>query len=143
MSQSEVVYKPSKVITLNITDLAADTLLSDASGLSAFDLSDVNWERIIVECNITAITGTNVTFKVLTGNRNAITASSPVAKAGNGSSDFSSGTLTTAGVTMFAASKGAMDGSAVSTVGRYIGILADVTAVTDLDGTITIYVEGR
>jgi hypothetical protein len=66
-----------------------------------------------------------------------------VAKAGNGSSDFSSGTLTTAGVTMFAASKGAMDGSAVSTVGRYIGILADVTAVTDLDGTITIYVEGR
>jgi hypothetical protein len=143
MSQSELVYKPSKVITLNMTDLAADTLLSDASGLSAFDLSDVNWERIIVECNITAITGTNVVMKVVTGNRNALSATSPVAKTGNGSSDFASATITTAGVTMFATSKGAMDGSTVSTVGRYIGILADVTSVTDLDGTITIYVEGR
>lgn len=143
MTSNETLYKPFKVITLSFADIAADALLADASGATAFDLADVNWERIVVETNITALTGTSVTFKVVTGNRNALTTSSTVAKKGDGSTDFASASITGTGQSMFAASKGAMDGSAVSTLGRYIAILADVTSITDLDGTVTIYIEGN
>lgn len=143
MFENQRQQKPFKVISLDVSNLTADELLSDASGASVFDLADVAWERIVVEVNVITLSGTAVTFSVVTGNRDDLDLLAPVALAGDGLTPFSSGSLTLPGRLMFATAKGSMNGASSATIGRYIALKADVTAMSDLDGTVTLYVEGR
>lgn len=144
MTTTNRVFKTSKVIKISFAGITSDQLLTDAAGNNKWDISDVNWDRIVVEYNVTTLTGTSVTFKMLTTNDpNGGATTDTQADKADGSTDMASATLTGTGRGMFATGKMAADGSAASNIGKYIEILADVTSLTALVGDIFIYVEGK
>lgn len=137
------VFKTSKVIKLTFTGITSDQLLTDANGANKFDISDVNWKRIVVEGNVTTITGTNVNFKILTSNdQNAGATTDSAATYADGTTAFASGAKTATGRFAFATGKEASTGAAASNIGKYIMVFADVTSITALEGSLFIYVEG-
>ena len=145
MSTTNRVFKTNKTVKLVFTNIAADGMLSTADGISDIDLSDINWQRIVVHGTVDAITGTSVTFKAVTGNDPSVplATTSVAATKGDGTTAFASASLTGTGTFSFATTKRSSDGSAASNIGSKIGFWADVTTVTDLDGSITVYIEGQ
>jgi hypothetical protein len=145
MSTTNRVFKTKKVISLTLNNVIADALLADANGNTVFDISDVNWQRIVIEGNITTITGTNINLKVLTTNdplnTGGATTDSAATQA-DGSTAFTSGAKTGTGRFMFATAKYKADGSACSNIGNFIEVFGDTTALTVLTGNVNIYVEG-
>ena len=144
MSNTSRVFRNNKMILLSFTGITSDQMLTDESGNKAFPLGDVDWSRIVIETNVTTLTGTSVTFKVVTTNdAPSIATTSVAAVMGNGSTAFASASVTGTGRKMFATGKAAADGSAASNIGGYIGVWADVDTISALAGTINIYIEGR
>ena len=148
MTTTDRVFKTHKVIKVPISIThSTDEMLTDAAGANKWDISDVNWERIVVEGNITTITGSTakVNLKILTSNdSNAGATTDTAAVKGNGSTAMASGDKTATGRFMFATGKSAADGSAASNIGKYIELLADKTnAITSIVGDAWIYVEGK
>ena len=144
MSTTNRVFKTNKVIQLDFTGVTSDQLLTDSSGNSLFDISDVDWQRIVMEHNVTSLTGTAVTFKVLTtNNKNGASTSAVAATQADGSTAFKSASVSGAGVGAVATGKTKGDGSAASNIGKYLMVLADVDTISALVGTIWLYIEGR
>lgn len=138
------LFQRSKLITMTFTSLSADTLLTTSDLLAYQDISNVDWERIIFEANVTTLTGTQVIFKGLTTNdpTNAGATTDAAATQGDGTTAVVSATITAVGRYVKGISRRASDGSACSNVGKYLGFWADVTSVTVLTGTLNIFVLG-
>ena len=140
-----VTTKRYKVIKLTITDLAADGMLADGNGKKYFDVSDMDVERVIMEHNITGLTGTNVIFKALTtSDPNNSGATTDAALVGaDGSTAFVSATITAAGRGAKAISLANDGGANCSNLGTKIGVWADTTSITDLDGELFLVIIGK
>lgn len=140
------VLKHVKTCRYSITDLAADAILTQANGTAYCDISDMIPERVVVESNITAITGTNVIFKVLTTSDPANTGATTDAPmlGSDGSTALVSATLTATGRASKGTSVPVVGGSGVGTnLGTKIGVWADTSSITDLDGTVWLTIIGR
>lgn len=143
---AERVLKHVKVCKYTITDLAADAILTQADGSAYCDISDMIPERVVVEHNITTLTGTNVIFKVLSTsdpNNAGATTDAPLLGS-DGSTALVSATITATG----RGSKGTSVPEAGSSgvgmnLGTKIGVWADTSSITDLDGTVFLTIIGR
>ena len=143
MAKEYVFYKGS------LAAIAADTLVkfqgAGISGLSSnipvFSQLPV-WKRIIIDINVKSITGTNVVFKALSLVDIAadIVATSPVAKVQDASTDFASATITAAGTYRMVCNKISGSAATTSTVASILGLLADVTSVTELTADISVMI---
>lgn len=143
MGKEFVFYKGT------LANLAADGLVEFAgAGIDGKSVSIPlykeipDWERIVIDVAVASITGTNVVFKAVSlANINTdVTASSPVAKLQDGSTDFASATITAAGTYRMVCNKKSGAAATTSTVAGILGLLADVSSVTDLDAEISILV---
>jgi hypothetical protein len=144
MSDTGRLLKRNKTVQLVFTGLSADGMLSDGAGTINIPLDDINWQRIVVHGSVDVLTGTSVTFKAVTGNNpTAVLATTSVAAVkGDGSTAFVSASLTATGSFSFATTKRSSDGATASNIGQQLGFWADVTSVTVLTGTLTVYIEG-
>lgn len=145
MANLHTLRHSHKVFTGPFSNIAADGFVTlSGSGQDSgtlMDIGDIDWERIVVDLDITALTGTNVIGKLKTCNvksGTAIAATTMDAKNGAGTANVSS-TATAAGRELHALARMDTD-SGPSNVGRFIGYYLDTSSITDLDGTVTIYV---
>jgi len=149
LPQAEAADRVTKIVKIckyNMTDLAADTLLTQADGTAYCDLSDIIVDRVVLEHNITAIAGTNVIFKAITSSdpTNAGSTSDAALEGSDGSTDFVSATLTATGRGARGTQvPGAGASGLNSNLGTKIGVWADTTSITDLDGTVRLVIFGR
>lgn len=144
MSTTSRVLKNTKTIKLVFQNVAADGMLADSQGNTEFALDDINWQRIVFHGTVDAITGTSVTFKVVTGSDpNVPLATTSLAGTNGAGTAIASASITSTGVFGFAATKRASDGSTASNIGQKFGVWADVNTITDLDGSIVVYIEGQ
>ncbi len=142
MSVTNRVYKSLKTIRMPLTGLSGGGLASTAAGDVAIDLGDINWQRIIVEVNITALTGTNVNIVGRTTNIKATASTSDTAALiQDGSTAFASGAKTGTGKSMFATAK--ITGTTTSNIGQFLLMHVTPSALSVLDGEIVIYIQGQ
>lgn len=151
MANLDTLKLGKKVFTGTFSNITSDQLLAifndgESSTASWLPIGDIDWERIVIDLDVTTLTGTNAIFKLKTcNNKNgtAVTATTLDAKDGTGTA-VASATLTGAGRSLIAVSRtgaGDFDTNAVTpNIGQFIGLYADVTTLSDLDGTVTIYV---
>lgn len=138
-----------KICKFSYTDLAADAALSQADGTYWCDISDMNVERVVVEDNVTALTGTNVIFKVITTSdpnytTPAGTSADPALDGSDGSTDLVSATISATGRHSKGTSVPVVGASGVGTnLGTKLGVWADTSSITDLDGYLWLVVFGR
>lgn len=132
--------EPVRVQTIQFTGITADQLLTFTNPKgeieSLLQIADVDWERIILDIDVTTLTGTNVIFKLkscLKKGGTAIAATTMDAKDSAGNNVVSA-TLTAAGRSLVVVSR------AGSNIGGLIGVYADVSSLSALVGTISIYV---
>lgn len=146
VNAADRVTKVVKVFKYSMTDLAADAVLTQANGQAYGDISDMIVERVVIEHNITALTGTNVIFKVLSTSdpSNAGATTDPPLLGSDGSTALVSATLTGTGRGSKGTSVPVVGTSGVGmNLGTKIGVWADTSSITDLDGTVWIVVFGR
>lgn len=140
------ITKAVKTFKYTITDLAADALLTQADGKAYGDIGDMIVERVVLEHNITAIAGTNVIFKALTTSDplNSGATTDPPLLGSDGSTALVSATITATGRGSKGFSVPVVGTSGVGTnLGTKIGVWADTSSITDLDGYVLITVFGR
>jgi hypothetical protein len=140
------VLKHVKVCKYTITDLASDAVLTQANGQAYCDVSDMIPERVVIESNITAITGTNVIFKAISTSdpTNAGATTDPPLLGSDGSTALVSATLTSTGRASKGTSVPVAGTSGVGmNLGTKIGVWADTSSITDLDGFVYLTVIGR
>lgn len=142
MTSTSRLFRRSKQVKLTNSG-TTDALMAFPDGTFKFDLSDISWERIVLEYNITAITGT-VAFKVLTTNDdNNGGATTDVAAVGaDGSTAFASAATNATGRGIVAIAKRKADGSACSNVGKWLEIFRDGSTLSALTADLYLYVEG-
>lgn len=146
MADLDTLRLGKKIWTGSFTGITSDQLLAiftdkGQANSGLVDISDVDWERIVIDLDVTTLTGTSVTFKLKTANTRggtAIAATTQDAKNGAGTA-IDSGSLTAAGRVMFAVARYDAD-NAASNIGALIGLYADVTSITALVGNVSIYV---
>lgn len=144
---TERLLKPNAVFTGTFTNVSADgfvTLSGPGQSGELVDIGDVDWERIVIDWDVTALSGTNTIGKLKTANvktGTAVAAATMDAKDGGGTAIVTT-TRTGAGreLVVIGRKNADADGPGVSNVGRFIGFYLDTTSITDLDGTVTIYV---
>lgn len=139
------VTKVVKVCKYTISDLAADAVLTQADGKAYCDVSDIVVDRVVMEHNITAITGTNVIFKAITTSDPTNTGATTDAgvEGSDGSTDFVSATLTTTGRGARGFDIPGAGASGLNTnLGTKIGVWADTSSITDLDGFVYLIIFG-
>lgn len=146
MTVTNRVLKPNKVIRIDFTGITSDQMLSQ-NNVSMFDISDVaNPRRIVLEHNVTSLTGTSVTFKTVTSsdpNNSGATTDAALVGA-DGSTNLASASVTGTGRGSKAISIiNTADAADTSNLSKYIGVWADVTSISALAGSIFIYVEGE
>lgn len=140
------VTKVVKTCKYTITDLAADAVLTKSDGTAWCDVSDMVVERVVLESNITALTGTNVIFKAITTSdpNNAGSTSDAALDGSDGSTDFVSATLTATGRAAKGTAVNVIGASGVTTnLGTKLGVWADTTSITDLDGFVYLTIFGK
>lgn len=147
MTTTNRVFKPNKTIKIPSQTVTADAMLDLADGTNRIPLDDVAWKRIVVELNVTAITGTNFVADIKTCIDPSFAfsdteASNVQATQADGSTAFSSATITGTGRYMFSAAKEKSDGSACSNIGKAIGLFYDHNA-TSVTLEAWIYIEGE
>jgi len=147
MTNTNRVFKNNKVIHWPSQTVTADAILALSNGLHMADISDVAWERIIIEFNVTAMTGTNFVLDLKTTNDKNFDgsnteASNVQAVQADGSTAVSSATITGTGRYMFAVGRTASAGATASNVGKYIGLFYDHNA-TSVTLSADVYIEGR
>ena len=145
MSDTALLRRIYRARTYSFTGITSDQILTflgeDGITYSLLDISDVDWNRIILDIDVTTLTGTNVIFKLKTSNSRAgtaITATTMDAKNGAGTAIVSS-TMTAAGRELVTVARMDAD-SGASNIGRLIGVYADVSSITALVGSITVFV---
>jgi hypothetical protein len=145
MPDTTLLRRIYRSVAYSFTGITTDQILTfTAEGgqlASLFDIADVDWDRIVIDVDVTTITGTNVIFKLKTANARsgtAIAATTMDAKNGAGTAIVSS-TITAAGREMITVARLDSD-SGASTIGRMLGLYADVTSLSALVGTANIYV---
>ena len=147
MTTTNRVFKPNKTVKYSSQAKTGDALLDLSDGTHMIDLSDVKWNRIVVEVNVTTLTGTDFNLEAVTTNDQNFDgsdtlASNVLAVGGDGSTAFASGNISATGRTMFACSKFAADGSAASNIGKYLGFIVDWNATT-LTLEVIVHIEGE
>ena len=141
------VYKTHKVIHYPSATITADQLLDLADGGHMADLSDVDWDHITVEVNVTAISGTDFNLEAVTTNdpdfdgSDTLTENILATKA-DGTTAFDSGNISATGRYMFSTGKTAADGSAAAEIGKKLGLFFDDNA-TSVTLEAWVYVRGR
>jgi hypothetical protein len=149
MTTTNRVFKTFKTITGTFSGLTGDTVLTDASGDSYWDLTDINWEVITTEINLLTLTTTNATFKHLTTNKSVTVASSAdvAALKADGSTAFASAAITPAqapGKFSISTARSKADGSAASNIGKKLGLWLDAAGTMGAcAGDFTIYIQGK
>lgn len=141
----ETLKKPFATFKGTFTNIAADGFVSfTQKGVTTnyLDIGDVDWERIVIDWDVTALSGTNCIGKLKTLNdpaaSTAPTATTMDAKDGAGNAVVTT-TRTGAGRELVVVSRQDQD-TGGSNIGRYIGFYLDTSSITDLDGSVTIYV---
>lgn len=148
MTNTDRLFKTNKVITIPFSGVTSTQVLADALGNIYQNISDVFWSRIVLEWNLTTLSGTSptVSFSLITTNdqsNGGSTTDSP-GKQGDGATAISSGTLSGVGRGSVGAAKQSTSGASASNVGKFAGVLATVGGtVTACAGTIFLYVEGQ
>lgn len=140
------VTKTLKICKYSITDLAADALLTQSNGVAYCDISDMVVERVVLEHNITALTGTNVIFKAITTSdpSNAGATTDAALDGSDGSTDFVSATITATGRGAKGTAVNVIGASGVTVnLGTKIGVWADTSSITDLDGFVYLVIFGK
>lgn len=138
--------KVVKTCKYTITDLAADAVLTKADGTAWCDVSDMVVDRVVIEDSITALTGTNVIFKAITTSdpANAGATTDPALDGSDGSTDLVSATITSTGRhSKGTAIPGAGASGVNSNLGAKIGVWADTSSITDLDGAVWLTIFGK
>ena len=153
MSNTPRIYKNLKRIALTFSGIAGTTttqLLSDSNGNTRFDISDVNWQRVVMIGSLDSIAATSttsITFSLLTSNKGGNTGNTTdlAAVKADGSTGFAVN-KTSATSPAFGTSTGkiASTGAAASNIGSSISVLATLdSSVTSASGSIDLYVEGQ
>lgn len=145
-SAADRVLKHIKVCKYSFADIAADAVLTQANGKAYCDLTDMIPERITIESNITAIAGTNVIFKVLSSSdpTNVGATTDPPLLGSDGSTALVSATLTATGRASKGTSVPVAGTSGVGmNLGTGVGVWADTSSLTDLDGSVWLIIQGR
>lgn len=147
MTTTDRVLKPWKRVTIPSAVYTADKAMLLSDGTTKIDLSDVNVKRIVVELNVTAFSGTNFVVDVKTTSSPTFAfsdteASNIQAVKADGSTAFSSATISATGRYSFATGLFAADGSAASNIGKYIGLFFDNNA-TSVTLDAIVYIEGQ
>lgn len=128
--------------------ISADGMLTFTDGSSNsstwMDLGDVDWERIVIDADITTVTGTTTTLSLKLKTANSKTGTQPdatimAAKDTGGTAITVAAATTAATRTVQALLR--YNGTGPATVGRYLGIFADVTLQAGGSYTTKIYVE--
>lgn len=145
MTTTNRVFQTFKKISLTFGNLTTQQMLADSSGDTSWDLSDINWTRIVVIGSLDTITGTNIQFSLNTTNKDVAGATTQLAATkANGSTAMASAVLTAAntGAFGFATGRQAADGSAASNIGKRISVMASPTSITVTSGSIDILIQG-
>ncbi len=148
MPNTETLRKASRVFTGTFTGITSDQALAifpDSSGASVafMDISDIDWDRAVVDLDITSYSGTSVTFKLKTCNTKSGTAiaATTMDLVDGAGSNVTSGSKTATGRSLFKCSRlhpGTTHG--MSNAGKYLVLYADVTSIAKLAGSVTIYI---
>ena len=135
-----------RVCAATFADIASDQLLTiDGTSKKTCYIGDMKVKRIVLESNITAISGTNVIFKVLTHSdpTYAGATTDPALVGSDGSTAFVSATLTATGRAAKGTAVNVIGASGVTTnIGDILEIFADTTSLTDLDGDVRVVIYG-
>lgn len=138
------VLKAQKVFRITYSNIAADAMLPDSNGKNYLYIGDINPNRIVIENNLTAITGTSVIIKAVTTSdptNPGATTDAPLVGS-DGSTAVAVASQTAVGIKSYGASiRNSGDAADCSNLGTYIGVWADVTSAT-VSGTVTILVQG-
>jgi hypothetical protein len=151
MSNTPRIYKNLKRIALAFSAIAGTTatqLIGDSTGNTRFDISDVNWQRIVMIGSLDSIAATSVTsitFSLLTTNKvgNTGSTSDVAATKADGSTAFAKN-VTATGTFGTSTGKIASTGATAALVGGAISVLATLdSSVTSASGSIDLYIEGQ
>lgn len=140
------ISKTCKYTVTTAANAGADAVLTQANGNAYCDVSNIVIDRIVLEENITNIAGTNVIFKVITTSDPANSgATTDIPLIGSdGSTPFVSATLTATGRASRGTTLPLVGGSGLtSNAGTKLGVWADVTSLTALDGTVWLTIFGK
>lgn len=148
MAELATLRKPGRVFTGTFTGITSDQALAifpDSTGAAVafMDIDDLDWDRIVVDLDITSYSGTSVTFKLKTCNNKSGTAiaATTMDLVDGAGSNVTSGSKTAVGRSLFKASRlhpGTTHG--MSNAGKFLVLYADVTSIALLAGRVTIRV---
>lgn len=141
------IVKTCKYTVTTAANASADAVLAKSDGTGNYcDVSDMIVDRVVLEDNVTAITGTNVIFKAITTSdpSNAGATTDIALKGSDGSTALVSATITAAGRHATATGTSNLGASGVTNnLGTKVGVWADVTSLTVLDGFVWLTIFGR
>lgn len=135
--------------SFSYSGISSDTVLTNGDGESYIDLGNIDWDQIVIENHVTALTGTaTVAVKAvaLTTSKNnpgAALVTDVAAVKADGSTALQTATLATVGKVAVGTGRAAADGSAASNIGKYIGIYLDCVQTTSATGKVYLYVKGK
>jgi len=138
------IFKGQKIFKVTYSGVAADAMLPDSTGKNYLYIGDINPNRIVIENNLTSISGTSVIIKAVTTSdpTNAGATTDAVLVGSDGSTAVAVASQTATGIKSYGAStRNTGDAPDCSNLGTYIGVWADVSSAT-VGGTVTIYVQG-
>lgn len=134
----QVIHYPSQTITDDqLLDLADDSHMADLSG--------IQWDRIVVEVETTAVGSTDFNLEMVTTNDQNFDGSDTLtenilAVKADGSTAMASGNISATGRVAFGTGKYASTGAAASNIGKYLGLFFDDNT-TSATLEVWVYVE--
>jgi hypothetical protein len=146
VSAADRVTKVVKVCKFTANDVIADAVLARSDGSGNWcDVSDMVVSRVVVETNTTAITGTNMIYKLISSSdpSNAGATTDPPVLGSDGSTAVVSATITSTGRGSKGFTVGTIGSSGVSqNVGTRLGIFADTSSLSAFTGSVWVIVFG-
>ena len=147
MAELDRILRRSKTFTYTFTGLTADTVLTpDGLADKMQSIDDIDWAGAVLEVYTSVITATShFIAKVVSTSLPNYTppVSTAAATAGDNSATFATATIVAAGVTKKAIVKSASTGATSSDMGKYVGVVIDVTNLTSCSGKAVLYFKGK
>lgn len=140
------IVKICRYVVTTAANASADAILTQADGTAYCDISNLVVDRVVLEDNITALTGTNVIFKVVTTSdpSNSGATTDPALDGSDGATDLVSATISAVGRHSKGTSMNPVGASGVTeNLGTKIGVWADVSSLTVLDGFVYLVIFGK